>query len=103
MFVPLSDSTNKLLEILIPESDRARVSTRLEVDVAHEAEMFCRNTPEGLERARFSILKLIAQHPKNEDIAFNYANTDYRDLFMVAGFGYSCDEHQRWCESVLKR
>jgi hypothetical protein len=53
-------------------------------------------TPEGMERIRFAILKLIAQNPKNEDIAFNLAQMDWRDLFMAAGFAESATEHENW-------
>ena len=50
--------------------------------------------PEGLERIRFSVVKLTAQNPKNENLAFNQAKMDSRDLFMAAGFGASATEHE---------
>jgi hypothetical protein len=57
-------------------------------------------TPEGMERIRFAVLKLIAQNPKNENIAFNHAQMDWRDLFMAAGFAESATEHESWYEAL---
>ena len=59
-------------------------------------------TPEGLERIRFSVIKLISQNPKNENIAFNHAKMDWRDLFMAAGFGKSGTEHERWFQTLTE-
>ena len=28
--------------------------------------------------------------------AVKLANTDYRDLFMTAGFGYDSEAHKKW-------
>jgi len=49
-----------------------------------------------MERIRFAIMKLISENPKNEEMAFDCAKTDWRDLFVAAGFGYSATEHENW-------
>jgi hypothetical protein len=55
-----------------------------------------------MERIRFSILKLIAEHPENEERAFNLAQVDWRDLLMSAGFGHSATEHKKWFQKIMK-
>ena len=64
------------------------------VETSEEIPMWHKFTPEGLERIRFSVLKLSAPNPKNENLAFNQAKMDSRNLFKAAGFGASATEHE---------
>lgn len=55
----------------------------------------------GLERVRFAVLKL-----SNGDLdallqAIQGAQTDWRNTFMVAGFGHDVTEHGRWANDYL--
>jgi hypothetical protein len=102
MPIPLSDRTKRLTEILLEEPERTRISQRLANEAAEDTPMWHDFSPEGMERIHFSILKLIAQHPNNENIAFNHARYDWRDLFMAAGFGEDINEHDNWCSEILR-
>jgi hypothetical protein len=101
--IPLSKKTKQAAEILLAEGVRSRVEERLVADTSEGIPLWQELTPEGLERIRFAVLKLIAQNPKNENIAFKYAKVDWRDLFMAAGFGESATEHERWYSTLSKR
>ncbi len=102
MPIPLSEKTKRAAELLLAEPDRSRIGQRLVAETSEEIPMWREFTPEGLERIRFSVLKLIAQGPEHENIAFNHAKMDWRDLFMAAGFGESASEHERWYERIAK-
>jgi hypothetical protein len=103
MPIPLSEKTKRAAELLLAEPDRSRIEQRLVAETSEEIPMWREFTPEGLERIRFSVLKLIAQGPKNENSAFNNAKEDWRDLFMAAGFAESATEHERWYEKITNK
>ena len=103
MPIPLSDKTRKALEILLDEDTRSHIAKRLLNETSEDIPMWHEFSPQGLERIRFSVIKLIAQNPKNENIAFNHAKIDWRDLFMSAGFGESTTEHERWFSAISKK
>jgi len=102
MSIPLSEKTKRAAAILLPESEQERIEERLVTEVAEETPIWHDFSPEGMERIRFAILKLVSQHPKNEEIAFKYAKYDWRDLFMSAGFADSATEHERWYDEIQK-
>lgn len=102
MPIQLSDKTKRAMLILLNDNDRSRIGDRLVEEASEKIPMWHEYTPEGLERIRFAIIKLIAQNTKNENIAFNHAKMDWRDLFMAAGFGFSATEHERWYEALTE-
>lgn len=89
--------------ILFPGPEGSRISERLVEEAADNIPFHNDSLPEEMDRIRFSILKLISQNPKNEEIAFNHAKLDWRDLFMAAGFGYSATEHERWYDEIIRK
>lgn len=103
MPIPLSEKTKRVSALLFKEPDRTRIEQRMVAETSKDIPMWHEFTPEGLERIRFSVIKLIAQGPKNENIAFNHATMDWRDLFMSAGFAESATEHERWYEMITKK
>jgi hypothetical protein len=101
--IPLSVRTLNLASVLFEEPELTRIKNRL-VDEASDSLPFCKDaTPEGMERIRYSIMKLIFQNKGNEDIAFHHAKMDWRDLFMAAGFGYSAAEHENWYRQTVEK
>lgn len=102
MAIPLSDDTRRAAEILLDSAIRSRIEERLVAETSEEIPMWHNFTPEGMERIRFSVIKLIAQNPQNEDIAFNHAKMDWRDLFLAAGFADSATEHERWFQALTE-
>ena len=51
---------------------------------------------DSLERVWISVLKLSDGNVNKLMTAIELANTDYRDLFMSAGFGYDSQAHKLW-------
>lgn len=51
---------------------------------------------ENFERVWISVLKLSDGDIEKLESAVSLANTDYRDLFMAAGFGYDTEAHKKW-------
>ena len=51
---------------------------------------------ENLERLWLSVLKLSAGKIDKLYSAISLAQTDYRDLFMSAGFGHDVHAHKKW-------
>ncbi|MGI9242106.1 MAG: hypothetical protein ACR2RV_15010 [Verrucomicrobiales bacterium] len=100
MPIPLSDDTKRAAEILLDSDTRHRIEKRLVTETSEEIPMWHDFSPEGMERIRFSVIKLIAQNPEDENIAFNHAKMDWRDLFVAAGFGDSATEHERWFQAL---
>lgn len=49
-----------------------------------------------LERVWMSVLKLSGGNFEKLDSAIALANTDYRDLFMSAGFSHDLEAHLKW-------
>lgn len=103
MPIPLSAKTKKAAEILLDDSLRERIEQRLIEETSLDVPMWDDCTPEGLERIRFAVLKLVARNPKNENIAFNHAKMDWRDLFVAAGFAQSATEHDRWYDALQQK
>ena len=100
--IELSSRTLRLIETVIPLGDRERIARRLREE-ASEIIPFCENrSPEGMERIRFSILRVIAEGEWGEDEAFYWARTDWRDLFLAAGHG-EMGGHEAWARQVLER
>ena len=103
MPIPLSTKTEQAASLLFKEPRLSRVKQRL-IDEVSENIPFCADqTPEGMERIRFSVLKLSAMDESGEDCAVQTAKRDWRDLFMSAGFGYSATEHEKWFSSLPKQ
>src|SRR4051794_14635093 len=102
MAIPLSKKTEQAATLLFQEPSLTRIKLRL-LDEGSENIPFCSNqTPEGMERIRFSLLKISAKDGIDEEYAFQLAKSDWRDLFMAADFGYSATEHERWFESLIE-
>ena len=51
---------------------------------------------DNLERVWISVLKLSDGNVNKLLDAIKLANTDYRDLFMSAGFGHDSQAHRLW-------
>ena len=97
MSVPLPDQTYALLDACLADGvQRRRIGARLERELPDGLD------PELLERIRFSVIRLIlANHERDyENVAFELAKKDWRDLLMAAGHGETTD-HKAWAAEVL--
>jgi hypothetical protein len=65
---------------------------------------FCENLNAiELERIRFAALKLSGGDVSKLRQEIILAGSDWRDLLMSAGFGYSVTEHQNWAIQFLSQ
>ena len=95
MTVGLSKRTERRIEALFSDADRATVVRHLEEDCADNIG-WSDATPDGLERVRFAVLKLSAGDLEELISALVLAQTDWRDALVSAGFGYDPNAHVRW-------
>ena len=99
----LSPRTKKLIDALFPAENVDDAIHWLENECGNTIP-FCENNDEfQMERIRFAVIKL---SKGNIDLllkAIGEAKTDWRDLFMAAGFGYEISAHEKWAEEVLKK
>lgn len=102
--IKLSPDTKALLQKLIPEAaERESVSEKLRTECSDNIYGCGDGSPESLERIRFAVLKLHSESPeKGVDHWIGIAATDWRDLFMMAGFGCDLHAHQKWKDETLK-
>jgi hypothetical protein len=92
----LSVETQRRLEILFREDDRAE-ATRLLVEECGNNLPSCEDADEqDLERIRFAALKLSGGDLARLTKAVQSAKCDWRDLLGAAGFGYDTQAHKRW-------
>lgn len=102
MTIPLSERTRQLAQVLFDEPLRSRVIDALVREVSENIPLCENSTPEGMERIRFAVMKLIAENETHFNVALNHAQMDWRDLFMAAGFADSAEQHRHWYHKVIK-
>ena len=90
----LSYETQRRVDMMYPPDQREEV-TRLLVEECGQ-DPLSTSDHEGIERIRFAALKV-----SNGDVdvlkkAIKLAQSDWRDLFMAAGFGNNPSEHKSW-------
>ena len=98
--IELSHRTELLLEMVFPDTEtRALVENILVNECADNIPLIKNPTPETMERIRFSVLKISAGDLQKFDEAVKLAYLDWRDLFMMAGFGHDVEAHNKWYEN----
>ncbi len=96
MSVALSEPTRRRLEALFATGDRAEATRLLGEDCAANLPFSGDATPESLERVRFAALKLSGGDLTELVDAVALAQTDWRDLLVVAGFANDPVAHEAW-------
>ena len=92
----LSNKTKKIIGLLF-KSDQARIVEEILLDDCSRNISSCNDWEvESLERIWISVLKISSGDMRKFESAVKLANTDYRDLFMTAGFGYDSEAHKKW-------
>lgn len=99
--IPLSERTRRLIAKLFSESDGFIISQCLYRSVSDNIPDCDDSSPEDMERIRFAILKLTKQSPLNLAVGIYLAQTDWRDLFMSAGFGEDVNRHMKWYDEQM--
>ena len=95
MAIALSDATEaRLVRLFVGDSLREARSL-LEEDCAENIAGWNRVSPGGLERLRFSVMKLSGGTIVRLVDAIVLAQTDWRDALVSAGFG-DPKQHESW-------
>ena len=97
----LSSFTRARLSLVFKERDRAEAFRVLAEECGRNLP-FCENvTPEGLERLHFAALKISGGTLQGLRQAVDLAQSDWRDLLLAAGFGFSTTAHLDWTPSIV--
>lgn len=92
----LSRKTEKVVKLMFGSEEASEVE-RLLIESCSNTVPGCRDwSQENLERIWLSVLKISKGRMEDLRKAVALANTDYRDLFMSAGFGYDPAAHKSW-------
>ena len=98
----LTDRTIAVVRKLFPVECEVEVEDLLKYECADNLPLWVDETPEGLERIRFAVLKLSGGAVGGLVEAIEIAQTDWRDSLIGAGFGRNITEHERWADEYLK-
>lgn len=94
--IELSERTVDKLNAIFSDKHRDEVEELLKVECSENIS-FCKNHNKyDMERIRFSVLKLSEGSIEKLVEAIELAQTDWRDLFMAAGFGHDAEAHNKW-------
>jgi len=92
----LSDKTEEIIESLFLIDHHKEIKELLLKDCSNNLSGCNDWSQENLERVWFSVLKISEGNMEKLYSAISLAQTDYRDLFMCAGFGHDADAHKKW-------
>ena len=102
MAVPTSHRTEELLDKLFPPEQGAVIRVRLISEVSENIPYHEGATPTDMELIRFCIIKLCHQNFGYLSSAIKRAQTDWRDLLIVADFLHT-NAHVQWYERVMRQ
>lgn len=102
MSISLTNRTNELVDLIFSEDDRSLVLDILFSEAADNIPFCDESTPIGMERIRFSILKISDGRLDLFDKAIELAKIDWRDLFAEAEFDHPGD-HLKWYNDFVKK
>ena len=101
--IELSHRTKMLLEKFFPDAEtKELVESILVSECADNIPLIKNPSPEGMERIRFSVLKISTGDLQKFDEAVKLASLDWRDLFMMAGFGQDVEGHNKWYRGIFE-
>ncbi len=92
----LSNKTKSAIAALYNGDDAKEAERLLREQCSNDVPGCSDWSQEDLERVWLSALKISNGDMKVLHDAISLANTDYRDLFMSAGFGYDAEAHKKW-------
>ena len=99
---PLTDRTIRLVERLFHADDVSRAQRWLVEECGTNLPFCDALDAAGLERIRFAVLMLSEGDLAKLRVAIDSAASDWRDVLVAAGFGYSLTAHDRWATDVLQ-
>jgi hypothetical protein len=100
--IVVTERTLRIVERLFPADQQAGIR-KLLVEECGANLPFCETQDgAGLERVRFAVLMLSQGDLGTLRSLIDNAKTDWRDVLVRAGFGYSLTAHERWAQDVLE-
>jgi hypothetical protein len=100
--VPLSENTNLLVQKMCSVEIQEAVKTLLENECGNNLPDLEKETPEGLERFRFAVLRVGEGNIDKIRKAIDLAKLDWRDLLVAAKFADSVRAHELWAKEKYK-
>ena len=97
----LSSKTEQLVDALFDQEYASHLKGRLRTEVGENLPFCEKSNPKGMERIRFSVIRLISENRCDEDQSIELAKTDWRDLLMAAGHG-DTEAHKKWARQTVK-
>ena len=99
---PLTERTLRIVERLF-DADDVGGAQRMLIEECGTNLPFCETQDAaGLERIRFAVLMLSDGDLDKLRTAIDRASSDWRDVLVAAGFGYSLTAHDEWATDVLQ-
>lgn len=99
--IALSPDTRRLVAALFPDELQEGVEDLLRQECSDNLPFVGKADPRSMERIRFAVLKLSSGDPDRLIEAIVLAQTDWRDLFVMARFAESLTAHQEWAQEIL--
>ena len=94
--IELSEKTAGRVSTLFPKNQWREVEDLLKIECGENIP-FCENSNKyEMERIRFAVLKLSEGNIEKLVQGIELAQTDWRDLLMMAGFGEDVEAHDKW-------
>ncbi|MBU2713822.1 hypothetical protein [Zooshikella harenae] len=94
--IELSAKTKDVIEILFGAEKSKLIKNILLNECSTNLPGCAKCDQDHLERIWLSVLKLSNGKVSEMERAVKLAKTDYRDLFMEAGFDYDLEAHKNW-------
>lgn len=98
----LSPRTRLLIEKVFGPKRVAEAAQWLEAECGNNIPFCDKHDEFQMERIRFAAIKLSEGDVKKLLTAIDVARTDWRDLFMAAGFGHDVKAHENWAKDTLE-
>ena len=92
----LTRRVKKAINALFSANEAQRALYELEQNCSVRISSFKGWTQAQMEKVWLSVIKLSNGNLAKLKTAIELANTDYRDLFMSAGFGHDIEAHKKW-------
>ncbi len=93
--IALSEAAEQRLQLVFAPEERREARRMLEYECGAGIERWG-DDPSAYDRLRFAAMKASFGRIEGLRRAIALAQTDWRDLFMEAGFGHDAREHERW-------
>jgi hypothetical protein len=97
----MTPDTHRLIRHVFAPADQAGATELLDCDCGRNLPFCDRSTDQQLERHRFAAVKLSRGDLGRLVDAIAMAQTDWRDLLVIAGFADDVAAHRIWWERVL--